>query len=170
MDHAPGPPEAAIPIERSTDRRFVRRMKRLIGVSAIALGLITWLGLAVAGAGVLPNTLLVGGWVSMPLLLAAGLTRPGWRYLLAVPAGMVLAGLIVIALGAAEDPASRTGWWLMAGGILLGATLGGWFWYRWVPVPRFLDDPFSPVRWSLVAAHTGLVVLGFALVVVSEAG
>jgi hypothetical protein len=48
-------------------------------------------------------------------------------------------------------------------GILLGSLLGLWFWYRLLPVPASLDDPFSPGRWTLVTAHIALIVVGLAL-------
>jgi hypothetical protein len=53
---------------------------------------------------------------------------------------------------------------LVTGGVLLGGLLGGRFWYRLLPVPRALDDPFSPARWTLVALHVTAILLGLALV------
>lgn len=52
-------------------------------------------------------------------------------------------------------------------GVLMGGVLGLWFWFRLVPVPRFLDDPFSPGRWALVTAHIILIVAGLGLIAFS---
>src|SRR4030067_37302 len=61
----------------------------------------------------------------------------------------------VFALGAAWLPTTPR--------ILLGATLGACFWYRGLPVPRTLDNPFSPGRWALIALHVSGVVAGLPL-------
>ncbi len=161
-------PRASIPIEQSTDPHFQNRIKRLIAISAIALGSIWLLALTAADADAVTTGLLIGGWMAMPLLLAAGLNRPRWRYLLVAPAGMVSAGLLVVALGFEGSSIAQIGWWLMTSGVLIGGTLGGWFWYRWLPVPRLLDQPFSTGRWALIALHTGLLIVGSALVVSAE--
>ena len=39
-----------------------------------------------------------------------------------------------------------------------------WFWFRWLPVPTGLDDPFAPSRWLLIAIHVGLVAAALLLV------
>jgi hypothetical protein len=41
--------------------------------------------------------------------------------------------------------------------------LGLWFWYRLLPVPASLDDPFSPGRWTLIAVHIAAIVVGVVL-------
>lgn len=156
------------PIEMTTDPTFSRRIRRLILVSLVALGLISVLAVTSGYTGWAAIALLVGGWVTMPSLLARSLVRPQWRYLLAVPASAVSAGLVIIAAGFDGSAAARFGWWLMAAGVLTGGTLGGWFWYRWGPVPASLDEPFSTGRWVLVAVHAGLVVAGGLLVAFSE--
>ncbi|MEA2002106.1 MAG: hypothetical protein U9N84_09525 [Actinomycetota bacterium] len=154
-----------ISLEMTTDPGFLRRIKRLILVSSVALGLICLLVLSTADVGWVPTSLIIGGWVSMPVLLAGSLSRPELRYLLTVPAGLVSVALFVVALGFDGSGSARLGWWAMTAGVLTGATLGAWFWYRWVPVPQALDEPFSRGRWALIAVHAGLVVVGGALVV-----
>ena len=59
------------------------------------------------------------------------------------------------------DLSSQTG--ASQAGILLGSVLGLWFWYRVLPVPAALDDPFSPGRWTLIGIHIALIVLGLML-------
>jgi hypothetical protein len=148
----------------TTTPAFLRRIRRLIVVSIIALGLISLLADA-ADVGWVPVGLMIGGWVTMPMLLARSLTQPKWRYLLVAPAAMVSAGLLTVAVGFDGSGSAGLGWWLMSAGVLAGATLGAWFWYRWAPVPRALDEPFSPARWTLVAIHAGLIAIGGILVV-----
>jgi hypothetical protein len=109
--------------------------------------------------------LLVAAWITMPTVLVVSLERPHLRYLLVVPSSMASIGLLLTAT-TFEDPAlAAIGWWLIAAGVWLGGALGAWFWYRWVPVPAALNDPFSTARWSLVAVHIALIVLGAAFVV-----
>jgi hypothetical protein len=55
------------------------------------------------------------------------------------------------------------GWVLIAVGLLLGGLLGGWFWFRWAPVPRVLDEPFAPARWWLIAVHVGFICAGLVV-------
>lgn len=168
MCSASSRPRASISVELTSDPCFLRRIKRLILVSAMALGLICLLVLTTTDIGWIPTGLLVGGSLSMPILLAGSLSKPQWRYLLAVPAGMVSASLLIIALGFEGSSDARFGWWLMTAGVLMGGTLGGWFWYRWAPVPRIFNEPFSTGRWTLIAVHAGLVVVGGVLVVLGE--
>ncbi len=155
-------------LEMTTDPRFLRRIKRLILVSAVALGFICLLVLSTEEVGWVPAGLIIGGWVSMPVLLACSLWWPQWRYLLTVPAGMVSTSLFVVALESDGSGSARLGWWLMTAGVLAGATLGTWFWYRWVPVPKNLDEPFSSGRWVLIGVHAGLILIGSGLVVLGE--
>ena len=152
----------------TTDPSFARRLKRLIGVSTVALGLIFLLAYNTSEAGWISYGLLIGGWVSMPTLLARSVDQPMWRYLLAIPTGLVSSGLVIVALGFDGSSVAQIGWWSVTAGVLLGGTLGGWFWYRWVPVPRMLDQPFSTGRWVLIAVHAGLIVAGGALVFLGE--
>jgi hypothetical protein len=49
--------------------------------------------------------------------------------------------------------------------VLFGGGLGSWFWYRWMPVPEQLDDPFAPRRIALIVTHIALVVVGMALII-----
>jgi hypothetical protein len=107
--------------------------------------------------------LLAVGWVSMPTILAASLSRPSLRYALVVPAGAVSFGLIGMVRAAPQD--TVTGWLLITAGILLGGFLGIWFWFRWLPVPRILDNPFGWPRLVLVGLHLALVLVGATLVI-----
>lgn len=150
--------------EMSTNVRFRRRLRRLIVVSTVMLGSITLLAVLSTDARPITIGLLAAGWLLMPTLLYAGLDRPRLRYLLMVPATLVTAGLIVVANGVEAGPTARLGWWLITGGVLFGGGLGGWFWYRWMPVPGHLEDPFSSGRISLIAIHVGLILIGMGLV------
>lgn len=154
---APGP-------ELTSDERFAGRVRRLVGVSSTALGFITILAIGDGASG--PMTALFGlGWLTMPVLLAASLSRPRIRYLLGVPATAVgIAATWMLASGTADAGGHVAGWLLIACGVWIGALLGTWFWYRWLPVPGVFDDPFSPGRWLLVAGHAGAVTAGIVLV------
>jgi hypothetical protein len=148
-------------VEMSKDVRFERRLRRLVGVSLVFLGVIAFLAWAKADADARTLALLVSGWILMPTLLFVSISKPLWRYLLAVPAVLMIVGLLRTTLDA---DTAVFGWWLITAGIAIGGTLGTWFWYRWLPVPSHLDDPFSPGRWALVAIHVGLVLAGIVLV------
>jgi hypothetical protein len=107
----------------------------------------------------------------MPSILALSLSRPRLRYALIVPSLLVTLALLTISL--VVPPGSviqRVGWALMTGGVLLGGSLGVWFWFRWLPVPSFLVDPFSRMRWGLIGLHVCLIVIGIALVGLSASG
>ncbi len=150
-------------IEMTGDRPFMHRVRRLVAISAVALGVI-W-GLAFieeAPAWVL--ALLAIGWVSMPAILAASLHRPSLRYALVVPAGTVSVGLVGMVMAAPDE--TVTGWVLITAGVLLGGFLGVWFWFRLLPVPRSLDDPFGWPRVALVSLHLALILVGAVLVMV----
>ena len=149
-------------VELTADRLFEHRVRRLVAVSAVALG-VMW-GLALADdAPMWVLVLLAIGWVSMPTVLALSLRRPAVRYALVVPATAVSVGLIGMTL-AAPDP-TAFGWSVLSVGILFGGSLGAWLWFRWLPVPRSLDDPFGTPRLTLVGVHIGLVLVGVAAVV-----
>ena len=149
-------------IELTGDRLFRYRVRRLVAISSVALGVI-W-GLAfVEDPSTWVLVLLVVGWVSMPTILAASLNRPSVRYALIVPASAVSVGLIGLVMAAPQD--TVIGWLFITAGILLGGSLGVWFWFRWLPVPRILDDPFGWPRVTLVGLHLALVLVGATLVV-----
>ncbi len=148
-------------LEFTHDRAFEARIRRLSVVSLVALAVI--MGLAIrddAPPGVV--LLLVAGWILMPTLLRLSLLRPGLRYGLAVPATLYAGGLTLFSL---SDPPSAAGWWIITGALWFGALLGMWLWFRWLPVPRPLADPFGPARLALVAIHISAVLVGVALVI-----
>ena len=149
-------------VELTADRLFAHRVRRLVVISTIALGVI-W-GLAFADdAEVWVLVLLAIGWVTMPTILAFSLRRPMLRYALLVPSTAVSLGLIGMTLTAPDS--TSAGWLMVTLGILVGASFGAWFWYRWMPVPRGLNDPYGAPRVALVGLHVGLVLIGMALVV-----
>jgi hypothetical protein len=149
-------------VELTTDRLFKHRVRRLVVVSTVALGVI-W-GLAfVEDAEVWVLVLLGIGWVLMPTILALSLGRPLLRYALLVPATAISTGLIGMTIMAPDS--TDVGWLLITLGVVVGGVLGAWFWFRWLPVPRVLDDPYGTGRVALVGLHTGLVIIGVAIVV-----
>ena len=150
-------------MEMTGDRLFTHRIHRLIAISAVALGVI-W-GLAfIDEAPTWVLVLLAVGWVSMPTILAGSLRRPSLRFALVVPASAVSFGLIGMVMNAPEE--TMVGWLFVTAGILLGGTLGVWFWFRWLPVPRIFDDPFGLPRMALVGLHLALVLIGATLVLI----
>ena len=153
-------------VEMTRDARFGVRVIRLAATSVVALGLIWGFQLATMQLPAFVGICLAAGWALMPVLLIASLRWPVARYGLALPSTLVGVGLIAICLMAlpAEWGAARVGWLMTTAGVLMGGVLGLWFWFRLVPVPCFLDDPFSPGRWILVAAHIALIVVGLALI------
>ena len=151
-------------VEMSDDPRFARRVGRLALVASVALGVIWALAVSTLAASPLVEISLAAGWILMPTVLAASLARPELRYALVVPAMLVSGGLLAICawwLPAAPIPA--TGWVLMTAGIALGGLLGLWFWFRLLPVPDALHDPFAPARIALIKAHVALIVVGALL-------
>ena len=152
-------------VEMTADPRFAGRVRRLMKVSSVALGVISLLAVTTTDVGWGVVALLAAGWISMPTVLAASLNKPRVRYLLIVPASLVSLGLLVTAATFDGSALAALGWWLMASGVWLGAVLGGWFWFRWAPVPASLDHPFSTARWSLITAHVALIVSGGAFVI-----
>lgn len=157
--------------EMTGDPAFARRVGRLVLVSAVALGLIFLLAVTTLDVPFWIATWLAVGWVLMPWILWFSLRLPRLRYGLLLPASLV--GVALVALCATALPAdatARAGWLMITAGVLVGAVLGSWFWFRWLPVPRPLDDPFSPARWLLVIVHAGLAVGGMALVMVAALG
>ena len=153
-------------VEMTRDPRFGVRVIRLAATSVVALGLIWGLQFATLQTPAFVGVALAAGWALMPVLLIASLRWPITRYGLALPSTLVGVGLVAICLTALpqEWGAARVGWLMTTAGVLMGGVLGLWFWFRLAPVPRFLDDPFSPGRWALVAAHIALIVVGLALI------
>jgi hypothetical protein len=157
----------ATPIELSADRRFAGRVRRLALTAVVALGLIWALAVTTLAAPPVVGLALAAGWLSMPTILLASLERPLLRYALVIPSTLV--SLPLLAISVAWLPSNvvvASGWLLMTVGIGMGGLLGLWFWYRLVPVPRQLDDPFSPGRLSLIGIHIALIVVGGALAAV----
>ena len=160
--------EAARPhrtsVELTADPGFERRIGRLAVVSAVALGLIWALVVTTLEAPVAVGAVFAAGWLLMPSTLVASLVRPRFRYALVVPASLVSIGLLGVCIGwPPADPLAAAGWLLMTAGVALGGGLGLWLWYRLLPVPAALHDPFSTGRWALIGVHVGLVVTGFVL-------
>lgn len=151
-------------VELSTDRRFAGRVRRLALTSVVALGIIWGLAAATLEAPSFIGAGLALGWLLMPSILVASLADPRWRYALVFPASLVGSSLFAISVAwPPEAPLAAVGWVLMTCGVLLGGLLGLWFWYRLVPVPKTLDDPFSPGRLGLIRAHVVLIVIGLLL-------
>lgn len=156
----------SVPVELTADRRIALRVKRLAATSAVALGLIWLLAVTTLEAPVPVDTALAAGWIMMPAVLVASLWRPSFRYWLVVPSTLVGFGLVAISLGwLPEDPAAAAGWLLITVGVLLGGVMGLWLWFRVVPVPATLDDPFAAGRWALIALHVALITTGLALAI-----
>jgi hypothetical protein len=151
-------------VEMTADLRFEGRVRRLVAVSSIALGVVFLLALDAIGWASGASAMIGLGWITMPTILAASLRRPKIRYLLAVPATLVSLGVLVTALVSEGGGAAFLGWWMMTAGIGFGAGLGMWFWFRWMPVPELLDRPFSAARWSLIGVHVTLIVAGLLVV------
>ena len=151
-------------VELSTDPEFARRVVRLAVTSAVALGVIFALG-RVTDAGSRWTGIALGlGWILMPALLFLSLRRPSLRYGLIVPATLVGLALAAICAVSAISPAARAGWLMTTAGVMLGGLMGAWLWFRLLPVPPALEDPFGPARWALIALHVGLIVAGLTLV------
>lgn len=147
--------------EMTRNAPFENRIKRLAATSIVALGVIWYL----AAAAWPPIRVGLGaGWLLMPTILALSLRWPKLRYALMVPALLVAGSLTAICLTeASPDERIQIGWQLVAGGVWLGGFMGMWFWYRWLPVPKILDDPFSRGRWLFVTVHVAMIVAGIVL-------
>jgi hypothetical protein len=152
----------------TADELFAGRVRRLVGVSSVALGVIFWLAYDAVGGAWGAAAMLGAAWVTMPLVLASSLRRPHLRYLLVVPASLASIGLLAVAVEFDGTATASLGWWLVTAGVWLGAALGAWFWFRWVPVPRPLDQPFSTARWRLAGSHIALVSTGVLCVLGSR--
>jgi hypothetical protein len=151
-------------VELSDDPAFAGRIRRLAATAMVALGVIFGLAVLTLEAPPIVGAALAAGWASMPAVLVASLRRPRLRYALVVPSTLV--GLPLLAIWAAwlpADPLAASGWLLITTGILLGGVLGVWFWFRLLPVPPQLDDPFAPGRIGLIRAHVALIVVGIGL-------
>lgn len=151
--------------ELSDDPVFARRVVRLIFVSAVVLGYLTYLWSSTLDTPLVIGLGLIGGWILMPTLLAWSLDRPQVRFGLVLPSMFVGVALLAICLTSLpDDVLPRLGWILTTLGIWFGGTLGLWFWFHWLPVPPALDPPFSSGRWALIGVHVALVVVGLALI------
>jgi len=147
-------------VEMQADPAFRERIVRLAWVAAVALGTIYWLARRAAPALPLAHGMLFAGWPLMPFILTVSLRWPILRYALVLPSSLTLTGLLMICVEAPLDSTARLAWLLTTAGVLLGAILGMWFWYRWLPVPSSLAEPFSTGRWLLIGVHVGLIVSG----------
>jgi hypothetical protein len=153
-------------IEMSGDPVFLPRVRRLAAVSSVALGIIWFLAIRTTEPhSVAIDGALLAGWVLMPAVLWGSIRRPEMRPIVFLPSALVTVGLFALCLTALPgDAVVRGGWLLITAGILFGGFLGGWFWFRWFPVPDSLDAPFGPPRWTLIGAHVAMIVAGIALV------
>jgi hypothetical protein len=153
-------------LEMSGDPGFLPRVRRLAGVSSVALGVVWLLGMKTTEPhSVVLDGALLAGWILMPTVLWASIRRPQIRPWVFLPSALVTVGLVVLCLTSLpHDPLVVFGWLLTTAGILFGGLLGGWFWFRWLPVPSPLDEPFAAGRWALIAAHVLMIVAGLALV------
>jgi hypothetical protein len=157
-------------IEMSGDPLFLPRVRRLASVSSVALGIIWMLAIWTTEphSGAIDGALLAG-WILMPTVLWSSIRRPEMRALVFLPSALVTVGLMALCLTALPGAAMvRGGWLLVTGGILFGGFLGGWFWFRWFPVPASLDAPFSSARWVLIGIHVAMIVVGIALVALGQ--
>lgn len=154
--------------EMGTHPMILRRVKRLAIVSTFALGVIFTLAVTRLEARPVIELSLAAGWVLMPTLLLASMRRPKLRYLLIAPSTLVGTALLLICLTVLPTGGvARAGWLLVTGGILFGGLLGIWFWFRLIPVPRCLDEPFSPARWTLIGIHIAMILVGLLLVILA---
>ena len=153
-----------LPVELSADERFAGRVRRLALTAMVALGIVWALAALTLAAPPAVDLALLLGWLLMPAILFASLADARWRYAVVIPSSLVgFALLAVCVLWLPASAIASVGWLLVTAGIVLGALLGLWFWYRLLPVPAALDDPFSPGRWTLIAVHIALIVVGVAL-------
>ena len=153
-----------MPVELTNDRAFSGRVIRLAATSAVVLGLL-WASGTTLDANPSIEKALAGGWILMPSILALSLRWPRLRYALMLPSVMVVGALLAItATALPESLGARVGWLLITLGVLEGSVLGMWFWFRWVPVPVGLDDPFARARWLLIFFHVASIVVGLVLV------
>jgi hypothetical protein len=151
-------------VELSADRRFARRVRRLALTSVVALGAIWSLSVTTLDAPSVIGMGLAAGWLLMPTILIASLADPRWRYALVLPATLVGTSLLAISVAwLPAQPLAAVGWAMITAGVLMGGVLGLWFWYRLVPVPTRLDDPFSTGRLALIRVHVALIVCGLVL-------
>jgi hypothetical protein len=153
------------PVELSDDVRFAGRVRRLALTAVVALGVLWALAAVALDVPPLVNTSLAAGWLLMPLILFASLSRPVMRYALVVPATLVSLPLLAISfLFLPAHPIAAAGWLLVTAGILMGGVLGTWFWFRLLPVPAALADPFAPGRLAAIGVHVALICIGLSLV------
>jgi hypothetical protein len=155
--------------ELSSEPAFSNRIRRLSATSAVALG-ITWLlWIETVSAPRALTFMLLAGWIAMPVVLIGSLRAPAVRWLLVVPSTLVGVPVLAAATGAVTvEPAAQGGWILVAVGIVLGALLGIWFWFRLLPVPVELDDPFSRGRWMLIAVHVATIASGLVWIALAR--
>ncbi|HEX6300478.1 MAG TPA: hypothetical protein VF148_08440 [Acidimicrobiia bacterium] len=153
-------------IEMSDDPSFLPRVRRLSGVSSIVLGIIWLLAMRTTEPhNVIIDGALFAGWILMPTVLWTSIRRPEIRPWVFLPSTLITLGLGALCLTALPtDSQIVSGWLLVTAGILFGGFLGGWFWFRWLPVPASLDAPFASGRWALIGAHVLMIVAGLVLV------
>lgn len=152
-------------VELTDEPRFAARVRRLVTVSSVALGVVVVLAVATTGAPGWVIAMLVGGWILMPATLAASLVRPHLRYGLILPASLVIVGSIAICWAwLPGSTVAAVGWVLITTGVAGGGLLGSWFWYRMAPVPHSMKDPFSAPRLVFISFHVGLIGAGVVMI------
>lgn len=153
-------------VEMSDEAHFLPRIRRLAAVSSVALGFIWFLAVRTTEPhSSAIDVALFAGWILMPTVLWASIRLPQIRPAVFLPSALVTVGLIALCLTSLpSDAAALWGWILVTVGILFGGVLGGWFWFRWFPVPASLDDPFGSGRWTLIGLHVAMIVIGLVLV------
>jgi hypothetical protein len=85
-------------VEMSGDPGFAERVRRLVKVSSVALGVIALLAWLTLDVPSLVMAALILGWVSMPSVLAASLHEPHHRFFLMVPGGLVSLALVAVSI------------------------------------------------------------------------
>jgi hypothetical protein len=150
----------------SDDPSFLPRVRRLAGVSSIALGFIWLLAMRTTEPhNVAIDGALFGGWILMPTVLWTSIRRPEIRPWVFLPSALITLSLVALCLTALPtDSLIVSGWLLVTAGIVFGGVLGGWVWFRGLPVPPSLDAPFAPGRWALISTHVLMIIAGLVLV------
>ncbi len=171
-------PEPMILDHLGADDGVRLRMLRLARVAAIALSVLVllYLGL-VRSSAARSRTVewagfaLVGGAIGMPAILAAAcFTSLYLKYLLAIPATLVVTG-VYVGLWQAWRHApllERWGWLLVAVSVSVGMLMGLYAFAGPLPTPEFLGPYNDLARRLSRIAHSYCIVLGILAVFLSR--